>query len=370
MRVLTAALALIFLATFPVSAEDGGELSRRVAEEFDTSRLEELLPDEVGELLGSPLIPDGSAPTERSILDYAVKAALSLLKPILSKLCLLCAAAIGASLLKKLCDAADSPAVYKAFSFALVLTVGTLCALTVIEDCKAATEFFNWIKAFFAAAIPVMTGIYCLGGNVAVAAASGASGTVLLSAVELLCEKAVIPFAKLSLALCISASMTSKADLSHIRRLFCSLSSKLLCFIMGIVGTGTVFRTLAAASVDGLAAKSVKFAASAFIPVVGGAVSEATGTVMAAVSAVKGSFGVFGALSVCLMILPCVLRLFLNKLAFTVAGSVFSALDCTAEGKLVSDMGGVYDILIAAAVCVGVCFIIFCSLFINTACVR
>lgn len=61
---------------------------------------------------------------------------------------------------------------------------------------------------------------------------------------------------------------------------------------------------LLAGAADSAVAKGAKFLIGSFVPVVGGAVSDALGSIVSSLSLVRGATGAFGILAVLLIALP------------------------------------------------------------------
>jgi len=68
---------------------------------------------------------------------------------------------------------------------------------------------------------------------------------------------------------------------------------------------------LLAGAADSAAAKGAKFLIGSFVPVVGGAVSDALGSIVSSLSLVRGATGAFGILAVLLIALPVFAELLL-----------------------------------------------------------
>jgi stage III sporulation protein AE len=94
-----------------------------------------------------------------------------------------------------------------------------------------------------------------------------------------------------------------------VRRLFTWLLSLVMLFLSVLIGVQSTM----AVSADSFSMKTAKFALGNFIPLVGNALSDAVGTVAGSLSLIKNSCGVFGIVTVALLLLPVLLHLLLHR---------------------------------------------------------
>ena len=113
--------------------------------------------------------------------------------------------------------------------------------------------------------------------------------------------------------------------------------------------------------------RSVRFAASSFIPVVGGTVSSTLGTLAASVELLRGAVGVLGVVIILMMLIPVVVYLAAMRGALAVASFTAGMLGCSGEKRLLDEIGSLYGYLEGIAAISAVVFIIAMAIFASTA---
>ena len=125
---------------------------------------------------------------------------------------------------------------------------------------------------------------------------------------------------------------------------------------------------LAAGTVDGLAAKSVKMAAGNFIPLVGGYISDAFDSILGAGMILRSSIGIFGVIAVAMIIIVPALRILIMSFLFKLAGAVLQPFSNDEFSNALSDFSSVLTLLFALVVVTGLLFffLIICILAVST----
>ena len=217
--------------------------------------------------------------------------------------------------------------------------------------------FINSLSEVSTALLPTTVLLLGATGNISSAAIVGNGMNFLCLFLELLFSKIVCPLVGASAGLSAAGSIGSfdtAYSLSAFFRkisIFLTVSSMtFLVFIMAIQST-------LASAADTLGMKTVKFAASSFIPLVGGAVSETLNAVGAGFVYVKNTCGAVAVVIILLILLPPLLSLLGEKLIFSLCATVSSAVGLTKEEKLFSELSALTDCLTALAVSASVVFI-------------
>lgn len=107
-------------------------------------------------------------------------------------------------------------------------------------------------------------------------------------------------------------------------------------------------------SADGAAAEAAKAALSAAVPVVGGILSDASGSIAAAASVLRASAGAFGALAILAILLAPLLRIALHYLALRVTCAAGAFLSPKEEGSLMKRLCTAMGFLFSMTLCCGV----------------
>lgn len=167
-----------------------------------------------------------------------------------------------------------------------------------IEECRV----------FLAQFIPVMGSILAAGGQ----AGTAAVYTTVFFSVIMAVSQALYtwsgPLIRMFMALSITRGMSGSLQLDG----FVQLLKKIIHWGLGLTatlfGAYLSFQSVLANAADSLAMKAGKFVLSGGIPIVGGAVSDAIGTVYAGLKLVKSAAGTVGIIGLLLIFLPNLIR--------------------------------------------------------------
>ena len=247
----------------------------------------------------------------------------------------------------------------------------SFCAIAAIsvDSLSRLKEYFDSLFAAVAAFVPLSGVLYAMGGNLT----GAASGTVTLSATLTVCQfffsETVIPVfcACLALSLLSVFEGVSASAASTISSAVKKWYTTALAFIMMILTAAVAAQGVLASKADGAAMRSVRFAASSFIPVVGGTVSSTLGTLVASVELLRGAVGVLGGVIILMMLIPVVVYLAAMRGALAVASFTAGMLGCSGEKRLLDEIGSLYGYLEGIAAISAVVFIISMAVFASTA---
>ena len=146
-----------------------------------------------------------------------------------------------------------------------------------------------------------------------------------------------------------------------VRRLFTWLLSLVMLFLSVLIGVQSTM----AVSADSFSMKTAKFALGNFIPLVGNALSDAVGTVAGSLSLIKNSCGVFGIVTVALLLLPVLLHLLLHRAVIGVAQGIAELLGCEWEGRILGDVYATVGYILAVVALSSALFLFILALIIS-----
>lgn len=297
--------------------------------------------------------------------DEAADALFSALKenakPALGSLCLLLGLVFAAALIKSFSSAlsehtapADicvslicSAAVYGSLKFSYDAVSAALSAIGILMDTMSAA----------------MCAMYGLSGNIA--AGSSAVSTLMLSLqiMRLISGRVLLPLLLICFGCSLVSSLGFDAGLSHvsgvIKRaavLLCSASAAVVCALLS-------YQTIIAKAADGAALRTVKFASSSFIPVVGSSLSESVSTVSAALSSVRGAAGAGGIISIGIIVIPAALTVISSKLCMKLSAGLCDMLDLIRLKSFFENGNDILSLLLSVMLTAGVIFSVACALF-------
>ncbi len=193
--------------------------------------------------------------------------------------------------------------------------------------------------------IPTYAAVILASGHPTLAASYS---TVLLAGAE--CTAALVTHTALPLVM-LSLSFATVGTLSERNRL-AALSGTLAKSAVWILGTTTALFTallsmqsFVASASDSLALRAAKMTIGNFVPIVGGALSEAFGTVTGCIQLLRSTLGMFGVLVTIVMVLPAFLRCFSWSIALWVCRMVADVLGVSMIGDVLGRVGTVVKVL-------------------------
>lgn len=313
-RIAAIILFLITLLTIPVSAEQGDS----VRSQMDVSGAAELfddLPQEtralfeelgIGEIDFSTLFNTSPRALGEMFLNLIQGKLENPLKTALQILGVLILLAIVDSLLdEKNSQAGKVMALLSALFLSIVLVPRVMECLS--HTCAAISLSSDFMLAF----IPVYAAIVAASGNPALALSSQ---TLLFGFAQAIAQFSAY-FLKPSIGILLALSMISTLspvfDFNGITNMIKKTATVTLGFLSTVFAGLLSIRGLLAGAADSAAAKGAKFLIGSFVPVVGGAVSDALGSIVSSLSLVRGATGAFGILAILLIALPVFAELLL-----------------------------------------------------------
>lgn len=139
----------------------------------------------------------------------------------------------------------------------------------------------------------------------------------------------------------------------------------LITFVSTVFMTVLSFQTLLSARTDSLSTRSIKFAASNFIPLIGTAVGEAFKTVSTGVDYLKAYVGGAVSLSLFFVAFPIIAKLFVVKMLITLCAFFSSACGIDGEKAILDSFLEVVDILLSIIIYSFVLSLLVIVLFSN-----
>lgn len=219
--------------------------------------------------------------------------------------------------------------------------------------------------AFMQAYVPIYGGLTAASGQVSGATAYSAFLLLVCSLLESLSKDVILPLSGMLLALSAVTSIEETAA-SGVADLISRGLKWGLTLISVIAGAVFSLQTSFASVSDGVTLRSAKLAASSFIPIVGGTLSEALGTVVSAASVIRSTAGTVGIIAIMILILPMLTELVMwmavcKLLAFFASSCKEKRLE-----SLFSKTAGTVGVLVAITALSGAVFIFATALTVKT----
>lgn len=250
------------------------------------------------------------------------------------------------------------------------LASGLICAVSVtriaLKAVDIAVSFIGTICTVMTSMLPVMEAVMLSSGSVTQASINGTSLMIYITLTQNFMKLVLVPLAgalfALSCSSCTFTAVNVSSIVSAVRRILMTVLGFFLLIFSFVLG----IQSSLARSADTLAMKTVRFAVGSYIPVVGGALSEALTTVSAGLSLVRRTVGGIGIVIILFTVLPPLISLFVTRLSLLACRSVAEILECTAAEHIISDAEQAVALFCAFAAMTSVFFIFAVILFMNS----
>ena len=242
----------------------------------------------------------------------------------------------------------------KVFTLICVLTTVLVISDTVTDS-------------FMMSYIPIFSSVATAGGSAAAGAGYYSVMLIICESAGILADTILVPFLSAVLAVTLVSAINPSLDLGSLAESV----KKLVIWVLGIVMTlftGLLsIQSFAGAAADNLSARAVKFAASSFIPVIGGSVSEAYSAVKGSIGVIRTSVGVIGVIIMSVIVAKPLLTLLAVKLAVWIGATINDIFGISNSGGLLKSINSVLSIGVSILAAYSIMFVISTSVVIMTA---
>ncbi len=360
--VLIVILIGVRLAAFTVSAQ---ESPTEIADELgiDVGGVSDNLTSEAKEILEeNGLTVDNtnavSEITPKKIWGYIWgEFKKSLTRP-LKALASLLAVILVAALIEGMRDSIPNKGLSKIFGVICVLISVGIISEAVLGSIERAAEALDSGGTFMIGYVPVFAGITASSGSVTSAAAYNMLVLLAAQTAVQLSGEVIVPALSVCMAMGIVEAINPDFRLSGITEAVKKAVSFALGFVMTIFIGLLSLQSIVGASADTLGVKAAKFVVSNFIPVVGGAVSDAYATVKNSLGLLRGGVGFIGIAAIFVMILPPILDVIAMRLVFGIADIVTELFGVSQVKILVKNTGWILSTIFSILICFSVMLII------------
>lgn len=283
------------------------------------------------------------------LFENAVKSPVIMLGKILA-ITVLCVTA------ENMCP--ENSQVSGAFKMLGVLAVITVTYESIYSSVTLVQNAIDRISGFVISYTPVFSSIAAVGGSTAVSASYYAMTLMACEIITVIGNKVIMPFVSIVTAMSVISAVNPRLNFSGAAE-----SVKKAChWILG--GGSSLFvgllsiQGIAGSATDSLASKTAKFAASSFIPIVGGAVSEGYSAIKGSLGIIRSSVGVMGIVIIAIIVLPPMVSIAASKLMISISqiiSGLFSQRECS---QLLKSINAVLSISLSVLVCLSLVFII------------
>ncbi len=230
-------------------------------------------------------------------------------------------------------------------SLAGTLAVAAISVADVNSMLGLGRSTIEGITSFSNVLLPVIAAVTAATGAVTGAAVRQMAAVLFSNLLVNLIYKLLIPLLYGYLAASISFSALGNEGIKKIGGLLkwavvTLLTTVMIAFIGYLSLSGVV-----SGSADAMAIKATKFAISSTIPVVGGILSDAAESILASAGVLKGSVGVFGAVTILGLCLVPLLRIAVHYLMYKLVGALSSVVGSGRVSALVDQIGSAFGMM-------------------------
>ncbi len=350
---------VLFLAFVPcVSAQEENKMMEDFKKQYDelleesgANRLFADIPNDAKDLLhennidsidSKDILDIGFFDFVRSVWQTTKKAVTKPLTVFLSSIgvILLCA------LLNSLKSGFNDASYEKVFSVVSVICIATTIIVPIAQMITKTADVIKQVSAFLLSFIPVYVGIITTSGKPISAMTYSASLAGVVQVISRISASVLVPLLAIYLAFCLIGSTSTQINIDGIARAVKNTVIVVLSFLMTIfIGLLTV-QGVVATSADTVSMKATKFALTAFLPVVGAAISEALNSVQGCMGVIKSTVGGFGIIAVIAAFLPSIITVMLMQLSLSVTGAISDMLATDRITSLLKAASSVLSLLL------------------------
>ncbi len=248
-------------------------------------------------------------------------------------------------------------------TFATVAVVATIAIKIFSYTLSVTTETIDGLFIFISSLMPPLITM-ASAGSVSIGTAAG-SIFVAMQVFIHVCKSIMLPLVCVITVFSVSDKLGAMPYLNGITNILKQVLKWGTGFMITLYSVIIGLQTQAAATLDTLAGKSIKYAVGSFVPVVGGALSESLETVIASAKTMSGALGISGVIGVGYICLVPLINVCTVSLGFKLASAIASVTSekrvCLVIDEFAQSIGRVSLILLSVAVM----FIISLAMLLN-----
>lgn len=234
----------------------------------------------------------------------------------------------------------------------VVTAVSAICICScivspLIKSISSMAVVIKCAAGFMLCFIPVMTGIMIASGQSISAASYHVTMLVAGQVISQIAANFLVPVMSAALGLSVISSISPRLKLN-------SLSASLHKIIKWVLGFSTstftgllTLQSIVSSSADSMGSKTVKFALSSFVPIVGSALGDALGTVQGCIKLLKSGVGAFGMLAGGAIFLPLILECGIWIIFLNACSSIGDMFELTRISGLLKASGRTMSTMLA-----------------------
>lgn len=245
-----------------------------------------------------------------------------------------------------------------ATAFAVFVYIATVAATAFESAGRFVMTTLDDITVLVHSIIPAMSMLCVSGGEAMRATLTHPVIFFVCSALAGIIRNVITPLVLLRAVSVLLCAISTNSSLDEFAQLFAKLHKTVLSFSMSIFAGILGISSFAAASFDSLAARGVKFAISASVPVVGGSISEAMSSIAGSAMLLKNAVGLGGVVMLFGIFAIPLLKLSALSLALRLTAAFTAPVAEKRVVDVLKKLGECIDMLFSSIACMGTIMII------------
>lgn len=274
----------------------------------------------------------------------------------LKLLCSIAGILILAALIAAFTDGMDGTK--HTFSVVISLSICAVMVTSVTSCILRTSKVVKDLSYFVLSFIPVFSGVTAAAGKPASSVAYHATIFASAQFFSQLMANLIVPLLGLFLAISIAGAATNVIKVDSLAKSLKTAATWILTFCMTVfVGLLTV-KGLVSGAADTVTVRATKFMISSFVPVVGGALSDAYNSVFGCLGVVKSTVGVFGIIAIVVTFLPVVLELIMMMAALWGSAAIGDVFGREKEVSILKAASSALTVMLGVILCYGLMIIV------------
>ncbi len=244
------------------------------------------------------------------------------------------------------------------FSVVSSVTICAAIALPVIDCITSTAEAITNVANFMLSFLPIFTGVITAGGQPITASTYHIFLFWICQVIAQFSAGTLVPLMGIYLGISVASSAAPSLNLSGTVGLIKTILSWAMGLMMTIfVGLLTI-SSIVSSSGDTVSVKTARFLIGSFVPVVGGALSEAFAAAQGCVRLLKTTLGAYGVIGTAAIFLPVISRLVAWYVTINISGVLSEVLSLSKISALLKSVAATLGLLLAMVLCFALLLII------------
>lgn len=346
-----AILVFIIAICFPFTARAEQQSQEDLAEQYGVNEIYNFVPDDTKELLENIGVDglDGNdifniSPTQ---LFKTVKTVISgkYQLPLSSALSIVFLILL-AVLIRGFSNSFNESSMSQVLSTACALLSAFVLVMKISPCVSNICSVIDLSSKFTLAFIPAFTLIIACSGNPVSAAGFNSLIFLFAQMIGTFASKYLMPIANIFLGISVTAGIRPQLHLNSITSFIKKNLIMILTFITSGFMTLVTIRSNISSGLDAVADKSLRFALSTFVPVIGSAISDGLSSIHGYLSLLRSSVGLFAIVVIILIFIPSIIETALWVISLNLCGVCCDVFEEKSVGSIVRAVSDTMTILL------------------------